>query len=145
MKNLVILFLLITSFAKSQTLKGDEIQGTWLTGNNKAKIFIYKKDNKFYGKFVWLKEPTYADGTAKMDKKNPDVKKQTTPIMGMHLLNGFVFNKDKWENGTIYDPENGKTYSCKITYRDGKLDVRGFVGISMLGRTDTWFKTADIK
>lgn len=145
MKNLVILFLLITGFAKAQTLKGDEIQGTWLTGNGKAKVFIYKKDNKFYGKFVWLKEPLYPDGKAKMDKNNPDVNKRTTPIMGMDMLKGFVFNKDKWEDGTIYDPENGKTYSCKINYRDGKLDVRGFIGISLIGRTDTWFKTADIK
>jgi uncharacterized protein (DUF2147 family) len=146
MKNLIILFLLITAFAKAQTLKGDEIIGTWLVGNSKAKIQITKTGDKFNGKIVWLKDPIDANGKAKLDTKNPDKAKRTNPILGMDLLNGFTFNKkDEWNGGTIYDAESGKTYSCKINYRDGKLDVRGYMGISLIGRTDTWFKTADLK
>ena len=72
MKNLVILFLLITSFANAQKLKGDEIIGTWLVGNSKAKIQITKTGDKFNGKIVWLKEPLDANGKPKLDTKNPD-------------------------------------------------------------------------
>ena len=145
MKQLLAIFLFISTFSEAQTLTGDEVLGTWLTGSGKAKVFIYKNNAKYFGKIVWLKTPTYEDGTPKMDKKNPDVKLQSNPTLGLTMLKNFTFNKNVWEDGTIYDPENGKTYSCKINYRDGKLDVRGFVGISLLGRTDTWFKTADIK
>ncbi len=61
--------------------------------------------------------------------------------MGLLLLKSF--NKDGatvYEDGTIYDPKNGKTYSCKITHKGDQLDVRGYVGISMIGRTTTWTK-----
>ena len=46
----------------------------------------------------------------------------------------------KLTGGTVYDPKNGKTYKCKITYQGDKLDVRGFVGFSLLGRTAVWTK-----
>jgi uncharacterized protein (DUF2147 family) len=55
-------------------------------------------------------------------------------------LSGFKFAGDNlWEDGTIYDPENGKTYRCKITLESpNRLNVRGFVGISLFGRTTVW-------
>ena len=126
-------------------VNADIIIGTWLTGSGKGKVQIYKEGNKYSGKIVWLKEPNREDGTAKLDRNNSNKELQSRPIMGLNMLKNFTFEKDKWVDGTIYDPENGKTYSCKITYRDGKLDVRGFIGISLIGRTDTWFKVPDIK
>ncbi|HEX7414931.1 MAG TPA: DUF2147 domain-containing protein [Bacteroidia bacterium] len=135
--------LCVNAFA--QKINTDAILGTWLTGSGKAKVQIYKEGDKYNGKIVWLKTPTYEDGTPKVDKHNPDKTKQTTPTLGLRMLKDFVFNEDKWTDGTIYDPENGKTYSCKITWRDGKIDVRGYMGISLIGRTDTWFKVLDIK
>jgi len=139
----ILLFLCISSFA--QTVGADAVTGTWLTASGKAKVQIYKEGNKYNGKIVWLKNPTYDDGKIKVDKNNPDKAKQSAPLLGLNMLNGFVFDDGEWEDGTIYDPENGKTYSCKIKYRDGKLDLRGYVGISLIGRTQTWFKVADIK
>ena len=128
-----------------QAISADAILGTWLTASGKAKVQIYKDGTRYSGKIVWLKTPTYEDGTPKVDKNNPDKVKQSVPMMGLNLLKGFEFDDDEWEDGTIYDPENGKTYSCTIKYRDGKLDLRGYIGISMIGRTQTWFKVADIK
>lgn len=144
----IILFLsicLVSISAFSQAISADAVIGTWLTGSGKGKVQIYKEGDKYNGKIVWLKEPTYEDGKPKMDKHNPDKTKQATPTLGLNMLKGFIFDGDKWSSGTIYDPENGKTYSCKITWREGKLDVRGFMGISLIGRTDTWFKVLDIK
>ncbi len=84
-------------------------------------------------------------GQPKVDKNNPDKASQTVPLMGLKMLKNFVFDDGEWNDGTIYDPNNGKTYSCVIKYRDGKLDLRGYIGISLIGRTQTWFKVADLK
>jgi len=142
---LLSVITVITFNIHAQTLKGEELLGTWLVGNSKAKIKIYKNGSKFNGKIVWLKEPTYSDGTAKIDKNNPDLAKQKQPLLGLDLLKDFVFEDNHWDNGTIYNPENGKTYKCKITYRDGKLDVRGYIGFTLIGRTDVWFRCSDVK
>jgi uncharacterized protein (DUF2147 family) len=145
-KNLYLFLIVFFSINLSaQKLKGDELVGTWIVGNSKAKINIYKNGSSFNGKIVWLKEPTYSDGKPKIDKNNPDVAKQKQTLIGLDLLKDFVFDDGHWDNGTIYDPENGKTYKCKITYREGKLDVRGYIGFSLIGRTDVWFRCSDIK
>jgi len=140
-----LFFLLACAFCFGQTVTADMVVGTWLTASGKAKVQIYKEGTKYNGKIVWLKNPTYDNGDPKVDKNNSDKAKQTVHLLGLNMLKDFVFDDDQWENGTIYDPENGKTYSCKITYRDGKLDLRGYIGISLIGRTQTWFKVADVK
>lgn len=142
--SITCLLLFSTAFF-SQTFSGDVILGTWLTASGKAKILIYKEGTKYNGKIVWLKTPTYEDGKPKVDKNNPDKAKQTVPMLGLNLLRGFVFDDNEWEDGTIYDPENGKTYSCTIKYRDGMLDLRGYIGISLIGRTQTWYRIPDSK
>lgn len=74
-----------------------------------------------------------------MDKKNPDVAKQQAPIIGLSNLLGFTYKGNgAYENGTIYDPANGKTYQCEIKLEGDILKVRGFIGFSLLGRTEIW-------
>ena len=56
-------------------------------------------------------------------------------------MKDMVYNEedDVWEEGTIYDPNNGTTYNCKMSLADdNKLEVRGFVGTAVFGRTDEW-------
>jgi uncharacterized protein (DUF2147 family) len=71
---------------------------------------------------------------------------QNVPIKGYRLLKDFVYSgKNEWTEGTIYDPENGSTYSCIITIKDkNTLDIRGYIGVKALGRTDVW-KRLEIK
>lgn len=59
------------------------------------------------------------------------------------MLTGFKFNgDDRWKDGDIYDPENGKTYSTYMYLKDKHtIKVRGYVGISLVGRTETWART----
>lgn len=143
------LFMILLAFASrvhAQTVGADDLIGTWLTASGKAKVQIYKENGHYNGKIVWLKNPTYEDGKPKVDKHNPVEANRSKPLMGLNMLKNFVFDEDQWNDGTIYDPENGKLYSCKIQIRDGnKLDVRGYIGISLIGRTETWFKVQDIK
>jgi uncharacterized protein (DUF2147 family) len=126
------------SFAAAQN---DPIEGYWFNEEKSAKVQIYKaRDNKFYGKVAWLKVPT-RDGKPKMDVRNPDPNKRTNPIIGLVILKGFEKDGSKeYDDGTIYDPKNGKTYSCKMTLDGSTLDVRGYVGISMIGRSTKWHR-----
>lgn len=138
----LLLGLLFAGIGNAHAEK-DRVEGFWLNQEKEAKIEIYKaKNGKFYGKIVWLKEPE-KDGKPKTDVNNPKAELRTQPIIGLLILKGF--NKDgtkTYEDGTIYDPKNGKTYSCKITYEnDNQLSIRGYVGISMLGRTTTWTRS----
>lgn len=78
-------------------------------------------------------------GIVKTDLKNPDESLRKRPILGMEILRDFVYNDGKWTDGKIYDPKSGKTYSCNMNIEEnGDLHMRGYVGISLLGRTETW-------
>ncbi len=113
----------------------------WYNDEKTAKIQIYKAVNgRFCGKIVWLKEPN-RDGKPKTDMNNPDKTKRNDPELGLVILWGFMKDGETgYEDGEIYDPKNGKTYSCKMTLQGNELHVRGYIGISLLGRTATWTK-----
>lgn len=138
---LMLAILVVTvNYAYAQK---DRVEGFWLNQEKEAKIEIYKARNgKFYGKIVWLKEPN-RDGKPKTDINNPKESLRSQPLIGLLILKAFEKDGDKiYEDGTIYDPKNGKTYSCKITYESNNtLSIRGYVGISMLGRTTTWTRS----
>jgi len=119
--------------------KADAILGVWQThGDKPAKIQIYLSAGRYYGKIISLRDPL-ENGKPVVDKNNPDVAKRGQPVIGLVLLTGFTFDSDEWNDGHIYDPESGKTYSCILTLKDANtLRVRGYVGISMFGRTEVW-------
>ncbi|MFD0766926.1 DUF2147 domain-containing protein [Mucilaginibacter lutimaris] len=138
---LTIMLLTVASIsfaAKAQNHK-DQIEGLWYNHEKTGKVEITKAaDGKFYGKVVWLKEPL-KNGKPKVDELNSDEKLRSRPRLGLPVLNGFEKDGDnKYTGGTIYDPNNGKTYSCKMTYKGKTLDIRGYIGISMFGRTTTF-------
>jgi uncharacterized protein (DUF2147 family) len=129
----------LNTIAKAQS---DKIESFWFNEAKDAKIKIYKAtDGKFYGKIVWVKEPL-KNGKPKVDEKNPDKKEQKQQIVGLVILKGFEKDGDKYTDGTIYDPENGKTYDCKMNYKGKTLSIRGYIGISLFGRTTVWEKAS---
>ncbi len=137
MKHFILTLFLISSVAVfSQTIKADDIIGTYMTAENEGMVEITKRGAKYYGKLTWTKT------VGKLDSNNPDPKQKTDKLAGKEILKDFVFNgSDQWADGTIYDPKNGKTYDCKLTPdAKGNLNVRGFIGISLLGRTSFWIK-----
>lgn len=133
---ILLMAIAVSINAKAQT---DKIEGLWYNDVKSAKIQIIKESNgKFYGKVVWLKEPL-KNGKPKVDEMNTDEKLRSRPRLGLPVLADFVKDGDnKYTGGTIYDPNNGKTYSCKMTYKGETLDIRGYIGISLFGRTTTW-------
>ena len=133
-----LLFLLILTIVPLFSSENFEIGGLWLTQKQDAIVEIFLKDDLYFGKIIWLDEPLEDDGSPKMDTNNPDVSKHQDLIIGLEILKGFQPKKKKWVGGTIYDPDNGKTYSCTIKHKEGDLLIRGFIGISLLGRTEVW-------
>ena len=131
--------------------KTDAIVGVWLNEEGDAQIRVYKKTNdKYYGKIVWLEEPNNTDGSPKVDDENPDEKLRSRPTMGLEILKSFKFDEDdkKWENGTIYDPKSGNTYKAYMWFEDGdmtKLQLRGYIGFSLIGRTSEWTREKEIR
>jgi uncharacterized protein (DUF2147 family) len=146
MKKGIVLFIVaafLFSFNSYCQNKADEIIGIWLTsGKEPAKIQIYKSGEKFYGKIIWLKNPT-ENGKQRTDGNNPDKLKRNNPINGLVMLIGFKFDGDEeWKGGDMYDPESGKTYSGYMWLKDkNTLKVRGYIGISLVGRTEIWTRT----
>lgn len=147
MKTAAFGFLLLLSssflnFTAPAGEKADDVLGTWLVGTKNARIEIFKTGKYYYGKIVWIQEPNDANGKPKKDVNNPDPALREKPLLNLLLLKGFEYDDNhEWENGTIYDSRSGKTYNCTMWFEGGKIDelkMRGYVGVSMLGKTDTW-------
>ena len=137
MKKLLLTFALsfisVLSFA--------QIEGKWKTiddetGKPKSIVEIWKKsDGKYYGKISQLLiKPENANCVAcKDDRKNK-------PLLGLEIIRDLKKDGDEFTGGSITDPKNGKSYKCTITKEGNKLNVRGYMGISLIGRTQTWLK-----
>jgi uncharacterized protein (DUF2147 family) len=136
----VMLWLLLSATLAPAQDAADKLIGLWEPSNGKARVKVEKIGSKYYGKIVWLREPLDPQTQQpKLDKNNPDASLRTVPLKGYRLLKDFVYNGTEWTDGTIYDPESGSTYSCVIKAKDeNTLDIRGYVGVKALGRTDVW-------
>ena len=131
-------------------IDADRVVGLWLVQAKDAQVHIERVGDSYQGTIVWLKEPEFpADdeqhmaGQTKVDRENPDHAKRTTPIIGLRIVQGFHFDDDEWSGGTIYDPNNGKTYKCRMWFDGETLRVRGYIGISLLGRSESWTRVAE--
>ncbi len=150
MKRMILFFamaLMMPVFASAQDANVDKLVGVWEPSHGKARVKVEKIGTKFYGKIVWLKEPNDPEtGKPKVDKNNPEEALRNTPLKGYRLLKDFIYKGNKeWSEGTIYDPENGSTYKCVIRMKDDNtLEIRGYIGVEALGRTDVW-KRLEIK
>jgi len=141
MSRYLIVFLLSTCFVSSSWVAND-ITGVWLNQDQDAKIKIYASYGKFYGMITWLKEPNDPEtGKPKVDKHNPDTKNKSRAILNLVILKDLTFDADdqEWSDGEVYDPKSGNTYSLSCSLKDkNTMELRGYLGISLFGRTDTW-------
>lgn len=125
----------------------DDILGVWDNEEKDAQIELYRCGERYCGRIVWLQAPNYQEGstdgtpgTPKVDHNNPDPALRKNPVIGLDIVKDFRYDREnRWTDGTVYDPKNGKTYKGKMTLGDdGRLDLRGYIGISLFGRTTSW-------
>ncbi|MHC5202664.1 DUF2147 domain-containing protein [Myroides sp. LJL119] len=138
MKNLFS--VLITCILVMGSLNAQSVIGKWktiddATGKEKSIVEIYKQDQKYYGKIIELLNPSSENPLC--TKCSGERKNQ--PITGLVFITNMQEKSGELSGGRILDPETGKEYKCTIKL-DGpdRLDVRGFVGISLIGRTQSW-------
>jgi uncharacterized protein (DUF2147 family) len=127
--------------AAAAQAQGANIQGLWLTEGGKSHVQIAPCGAHLCGRIVWLREPLGKDGQPKVDLKNPDPARRSQKIIGLTVVWNMAKSSDpnEWEGGRIYNPEDGETYKSTMKLRpDGKLEVRGYVGISLLGKSQYW-------
>jgi len=105
------------------------------TGKPKSIVEIYLDNGKFYGRV----EATLQPDAKKVCEKCKDARKDQ-PIAGMIIMRGMVKHGDEYAGGDILDPDNGSVYRCKFRLEEhgNQLSVRGFIGFSLLGRSQTW-------
>lgn len=135
-----ILIVLIISTGKifAQTPAADRVLGNWLNAEKDARIEIYKTGNKYYGKIIWGKNIFNPDGSSRTDLKNPNEKLRSRLLLNLVILTNFTYDDGEWNGGKIYDPKNGKTYSCFMKLDGSNLKIKGYIGITLLGRTTIW-------
>ncbi|WP_303310065.1 DUF2147 domain-containing protein [Hymenobacter sp. BT730] len=132
---LIFLFLLMLAGAAPTTSPAaTAIVGRWMPADKQGTLEIYEQKGRFYGKVVGPTTPP------RYDTQNPNPKLRRRQLLGAVILQNFRYDgQGAWRGGTIYDPNSGNTYSCTLKLRNANtLVVRGYVGISLLGRTVVW-------
>lgn len=139
MKNVILTFVLTVLI--TVTIQAQSVVGTWktiddTTGKAKSLVEISEKNGKIYGKVIEIlteKKDAKCDKCPGADKGKP--------IKGLTIIKGLKKDGSEYSGGAIIDPSNGKEYKCAIKLNGSdKLDVRGYVGIQALGRTQTWVR-----
>lgn len=141
MKLIKALFFLIIVFVSktfAQTGEG-AIVGRWESDKKDVRMEFFKSGNEYQARLLWGNQIVESDGkTSKKDAKNPDEKLRSRNIIGIVSLSGLKWDGVEYTGGKIYNPPSGDTYKCKVWTKDGKLYLRGFMGVSLFGQTATF-------
>lgn len=135
-----IVFGLVVFFSIIFNAQCQTVLGKWKTiddesGEAKSIVEVYEKSGKIYAKVVEILRAEHKkDICSKCDGTD-----KNKPILGMVIMNGLEKDGEEYNGGTILDPQNGKKYKCYITLESpDKLKLRGYIGISIVGRTQYW-------
>ncbi len=139
--------LLLSVVTILMTLSGNaqSVLGKWHsidpdTGMHESVIEVYEKEDKVYGKIIQILKEEDKDKTCiECTGKDKD-----QPIQGLVIIRGLSKDGDEWTDGKILDPKNGKLYKCYISLEEeNKLKLRGYIGFSLIGRTEYWYRVQD--
>jgi uncharacterized protein (DUF2147 family) len=136
------LALLLALLGPGLALAADPPVGKWntvddKTGKVESVVDVYQEGGKLFGKIVGLTEPTDKDGKPRRCTKCTGDDKDK-PVVGLLIIKGLSASGDRYSGGTITDPADGKVYKAEVWTEDGKLKVRGYLGVFY--KTQTWVK-----
>ena len=148
---LLVLSVLVGAFSTSALAGAAEhkIQGLWVDNKDPSRqkfaVMVEDCGSKVCGSLYWLKKPVSANGLPKRDKHNPNEALRDRPLCGLQILTGFQPASDElWQDGEIYNPDDGLTFSSTMKLSpEGTLKIRGYVGISLFGKTLEWVRPAE--
>lgn len=125
----------------AQVAAPPQIAGIWEAEDGRMKIEMFDAGGAYAGRLLWGRRAVEADGkTFKRDTHNPDPKLRNRSLQGITILENLRWDaKDRrWEGGTLYDGTSGRSISAHLRLVNGKLEMRGYMGSPMLGRTITF-------
>ena len=145
MKVVRVLLLALMAMATMTALRAQTnssaIVGTWESDQKDVRMEYFQDGDHYSARLLWGNKIVEADNvTSKTDAKNPDPSLRSRNIIGIVSLTGLNWNGKEYVDGKIYDPPSGKTYSCKAWMEGEKLQLRGFLGMSMMGKTVSWHR-----
>ena len=146
MKNLILILLLALSSVVAFSQTNADVVGEWYNTKEDVIITLFEDEQTVSGKITWMKFSNDDNGKPKKDTLNPDEKLRGRTRVGMVIMNGFSHIAGKiWDNGSLYDYKNGKTYSGMMTLKDANtLNLRGYTLLSFIGRSSsTWTRSVD--
>lgn len=136
-------FLLLCTFVLSATqAQKASVLGKWksiddATGKALGVVLIYEEEGKIYGKVLEIQNPNDRDKICTLCAGEDKDK----PVLGLTIIRGLTKDGHEYSGGKILDPKHGKYYKCYINLEnDNKLKVRGYIGISLFGRTQYWHR-----
>ncbi|MRR55737.1 MAG: DUF2147 domain-containing protein [Deltaproteobacteria bacterium] len=144
----VMLALTCWLLTSTVLLAADEgVAGTWRTADGRALIEIYPCGANMCGRVAWLLEPNFPEddpegmaGKPRIDRYNPHAELRNRRVLGLRLMEGFIHKGDnRWEQGTIYDADTGRTYRSRMTLLSAdRLKLHGYIGIPLFGKSSIW-------
>jgi uncharacterized protein (DUF2147 family) len=141
MRRLLPLFMPIVALALLGATPASGPEGNWLTEKKDGIVSIYRCGGEtLCGKIAWFRIPPNDPNPQGLDLHNPDPSRRNQPVCGLQFMSGFkLADPGSWEDGSVYDPDSGNTYHATMKLRpDGTLDLHGYIGISLLGRSEVW-------
>lgn len=141
---LMVAMLLTSSLAQAS---GPTPLGLWWAEGGTAKVRIEHCGDVLCGRVEWLHAPLGRDGCRLRDEHNPSARLRERAVEGLRILSDLQLGDDRrtWKGGNIYDPGSGRTYSCTLEMVDkDTLEIRGYVGIPLLGRTTAWHRVGSL-
>jgi uncharacterized protein (DUF2147 family) len=130
--------------ASAQASSPSEIEGVWETEEGNFKFEVFDAGGTFAARVIYGDRLMEADRkTFKKDIHNPDPKLRGRSLEGITFLTDLKWDPQnrRWENGKFYDGSSGRTYSGQATIQDGALELRGYAGIPLLGRTMVLYRS----
>lgn len=117
----------------------DPAHGLWRVEGGDAVVEIAPCGESVCGRIVWMAEPALPSGEPKRDQRNENPALRDRTVCGMQMIGGFEPDgPGVWENGEIYNPRNGRTYSADMTAAGDTLRLRGYIGAPLFGETQVW-------
>lgn len=124
--------------AFAQAAAAREVIGIWETEDRGLKFEMFDAGGSYSGRMIYGRRAVEADNkTFRKDTQNPDPALRNRSLQGIVFLTGFKWDgrNHRWEGGSLYDGTSGRTYSARISLVKGMMELRGYMGTPMLGRT----------
>jgi hypothetical protein len=143
-KIILILAALLISISTYSQSDSDRIKGVWLNNTKDAKIEIFEKEGKYFGKIVWFAMPNMKDIPSKTDNQNRDPEQIKSKVMGLEILSNLKYENGEWVEGEIYSPKKKEKADCKIEISDDNRELyvtasKGF----LFSKTVIWTKAGE--